>query len=184
MLGKLRQQPGLEQGICFPAECMEEEEGSHFPTQALLPRGPPISSKDPHHRSPGGRRRLAGGCRSSLVPETELVRPKPGSGWPLWSGPGEVLCCVPPAPPRSQAGGVSAWFEPGSSPMLEEVAAAGATTGDPASWWVSLELGSAVAGLFSGPDASFSSWTKKEAGRSSLGAEYAGQISGDPVPSH
>lgn len=42
MLGKLRQQPGLEQGICFPAECMEE--GSHFPTQALLYPGV--------HRSP------------------------------------------------------------------------------------------------------------------------------------
>lgn len=67
--------------------------------------------------------------------------------------------------------------------MLEEVAAAGVTTGDPASWCVSLELGSAVAGLSSGPDASFSSWTKEEAGRSSLGAGSEEQISGDPVPS-
>lgn len=112
MLGKLRQQPGLEQGICFP----------------------------------GSGRRL-GGRRSSLVPETVLVRPKlgPGQGWPL-SGTGNAPCWAPLSPPRSHTGGVIARSGPGSSPMEKEVAVA-ATTGDKTSLSVSLELGSAVAGM-------------------------------------
>lgn len=121
MLGKLRQQPGLEQGICFP----------------------------------GSGRRL-GGRRSSLVPETVLVRPRlgPGPGWSL-SGTGEAPCWAPLGPPRSHTGGVIARSGPGSSAM-EEVAVA-ATTGDNTSLSVSLELGSAVAGMSGlGPEGSSS----------------------------
>lgn len=121
-LGKLRQHPGLEQGICFP----------------------------------GCWRRL-GGLRSSLVPETVLVgpRPDPGPGWPL-SGAEGAPCWDPPGPPRSHTGGVAARSGPGSSPM-EEGGAAAAATGDNTSLSVSLKLDSAVAGMSGlGPEGSSS----------------------------
>lgn len=85
-----------------------------------------------------------------------LVRPRlgPGTGWSL-SGTGDAPCWAPLGPPRSHSGGVIARSGPGSSAM-EEVAVA-ATTGDNTSLSVSLELGSAVAGMSGlGPEGSSS----------------------------
>lgn len=133
--------------------------------------------------SPGGARRL-GGRRSSLVLETVLVGPRlcPGPGWPL-SGAGEAPCWVPPVgPPRSHIGGVGARSGPGSSSMEEDLAIA-ATTGDtPLS--VSLELGSAVAGMSGlGPEGS-SSWWKEEVGRTPWAQGLPAPVRGTPSPRH
>lgn len=64
---------------------------------------------------------------------------------------------------------------------MEEEGAAAATPAD-TSFWVSLELGSALSSMSGLGAEGSSSWWKKEAGRTPLGPGSAGASQGDPPP--